>query len=75
MTHSKSTTDPDGRSAILLRAILVALAILPLGCNKDEQQASKEAAVSAQSEQPAIPPSQITPPQPASAPAAKPLTD
>ena len=78
MTHSKPPTDRYCRNFALIRAMLIALAILPAGCNKDEQQASKAPPAqppSAQSVQPATAPTESTPPQPTPAPAAKPLTD
>ncbi len=75
---TQSTTDPYRCNASVFRAMLIALAILPVGCNKDEQQASKAPPPAqppaTQSAPPAvIPPPQATPPQPA--PSAKPLTD
>ncbi len=78
MTHSKPPINRYCRNFALIRAMLIALAILPAGCNKDEQQASKAPPAqppSAQSVQPATAPSESAPPQPTPAPAAKPLTD
>ena len=78
MTHSKPPTNRYCRNFVLIRAMLIALAILPAGCNKDEQQASKAPPAqppSAQSVQPATAPTESAPPQPTPAPAAKPLTD
>ena len=78
MTHSKPPTDRYCRNFILIRAMLIALAILPAGCNKDEQQASKAPPAqppSAQSVQPTTAPTESMPVQPLPAAAAKPLTD
>lgn len=47
MTHSKPPTDLYCRNFAIIRAMLIVLAILPAGCNKDEQQASKAPAVPA----------------------------
>jgi hypothetical protein len=58
--------------------MLIALAILPAGCNKDEQQANKAPPAqppSAQSVQPTTAPTESTPVQPVPVAAAKPLTD
>jgi len=78
MTYSKPPTDRYYRNFVLIRAMLIALAILPAGCNKDEQQTSKTPPAqppSAQSLQPATAPTESTSPQTTPAPAAKPLTD
>jgi hypothetical protein len=79
MTHSKPPTDRYCRNFTVIRAMMIALAILPAGCNKGEQQASKAPPAqppSAQSVQPTtVPTGSSTPPQPTPAPAAKPLTD
>src|SRR5512139_2780024 len=56
MTHSKPPIYRYCRNFALIRAMLIALTILPAGCNKDEQQASKAPPAqppSAQSVQPA----------------------
>lgn len=75
---TQSKTDAYCRNVAVFRAMLIALAILPAGCNKDEQQASKAPTPAvqppaAQSAQPATPPPASLPPIPA--PAAKPLSD
>ena len=75
MNHSKSAADPCYRNVVVVRAMLIALAILPVGCNKDEQQASKAPPAqppAAQSVQPTTAPPES---KPTPAPAAKPLTD
>ncbi|MGZ8237357.1 MAG: DUF3300 domain-containing protein, partial [Methylobacter sp.] len=66
------------RNTAVLRAILIALAILQAGCNKDDQQGNKtppSQSPSAQNSQPVTPPAASMPVQPAPAPDAKPLTD
>ena len=78
MTHSKPPTDRSYRHFAVIRALLIALALLPAGCNKDEQQASKAPPAqppTAQSVQPATAPTESAPVQPAPVAAAKPLTD
>ena len=78
MTHSKPPTDRYCRNFALIRAMLIALALLPAGCNKDEQQASKTPPVqlpAEQSVQPATAATGSTPVQPVPVAAAKPLTD
>jgi hypothetical protein len=78
MTHSKPPTDRYCRNFVLIRVMLIALAVLPAGCNKDEQQANKAPPAqppSAQSIQPTTAPTESTPAQPAPVAAAKPLTD
>jgi uncharacterized membrane protein YgcG len=78
MTHSKPPTDRYCRNFAVIRALLIALAFLPAGCNKEDQQANKAPPAqppSAQSVQPTTAPTESTPPQPTPAPAAKPLTD
>jgi len=76
---TQSSTEPYCRNVAVLRAILITLAILPVGCNKDDQQASKAPpstqSPTAQNSQPATLPTESTPTQPVPAPAAKPLTD
>ena len=78
MIHSKPPTDRYCRNFALIRAILIALVILPSGCNKDEQQASKAPPAqppAAQSVQPTTAPPESTPAQPVPVSAAKPLND
>ena len=78
MTHSKTPTDRNCRNFTVIRtAMLIALALLPVGCNKDDQKTSKAppAQVSTQSVQPTAAPTESTPVQPAPVTAAKPLTD
>ncbi len=78
MTYSKPPTDRYCRNFAVIRAMLIALAILPAGCNKEDQQANKAPPAqppSAQSVQPTTAPTESTPAQPIPAPAAKPLTD
>ena len=82
MTHSKPPTDRSYRHFALIRAMLIALALLPAGCNKDDQQASKAPPAqppSAQSVQPATAPTEspsaVLKPQPGSRATAKPLSD
>ena len=41
MTHSNPPTDRYCRNFAVIRAMLIVLALLPTGCNKDEQQANK----------------------------------
>lgn len=41
MTHSKIAFDPNYIGSALFRAILIVLAILPVGCNKEEEQATQ----------------------------------
>ena len=75
MTHSKSPTDRYCRNFAVIRAMLIALVILPSGCNKDEQQANKAPPAqppSAQNAQPTTTPTESTP---APVAAAKPLND
>ncbi len=73
MTHSKPT-DRDCRSFAVIRAMLIALIILPAGCNKGDQQASKATPAQPPSAQ-NVPPTESAPALPVPAPAAKPLTD
>ena len=85
MIHHKSPIRRYYRSPAACRAVLIALALLPAGCNRDEQQASKAPAVqppAAQGGQPTTapaapqaPPVQPPPAAPAPPPTAKPLTD
>jgi hypothetical protein len=77
MTHSNPPTYCSYRHFALIRALLIVLALLPAGCNKDEQQVSKAppAQPSAQSVQPATAPSEATPAQPVPVAPAKPLSD
>ncbi|MGZ8930122.1 MAG: DUF3300 domain-containing protein, partial [Methylosarcina sp.] len=75
---TQPSTESHCRNAALLRAILIALAILQAGCNKDDQQGNKtppSQSPSVQNSQPVTPPVASMPVQPAPAPAAKPLTD
>ncbi|MGZ4999218.1 MAG: DUF3300 domain-containing protein [Methylomonas sp.] len=75
MTHYKPRTVPYCRYVFVLRAMVIPLAILTAGCDKDEQEAGKSQpatqAPPVQNVQPS--PSPQTPPQPA--PVSKPLTD
>jgi hypothetical protein len=73
MTHSKPT-DRYCRSFAVIRAMLIALIILPAGCNKGDQQASKTTPAQPPSAQ-NVPPTESVPSLPAPAPTAKPLTD
>lgn len=73
MTHSKPT-DRYCRSFAVIRAMLIALIILPAGCNKGDQQASKATPAQPPSAQ-NVSPTESVPSLPAPAPAAKPLTD
>ncbi len=66
MTHSKSPLDRYSRSTNVYRAVLILLALLPVGCNRDEQQASKAPPAAA---------TESTTAQPVSVAPAKPLTD
>ena len=79
MTHSKPPTDRYCRNFTLIRtAMLIALALLPVGCNKDDQQTSKAPPAqppSAQSVQPTSAATEPAPVQPSPVAAAKPLTD
>ena len=78
MTHSKPPTDRYCRNFAVIRAMLIALAILPAGCNKDEQQTSKALPAQppvAQSVQPTTAPTESPSAQPIPVAAAKPLTD
>ena len=78
MTHSKPPTDRSYRHFVLIRALLIVLALLPAGCNKDEQQSSKSPPAqppSAQSVPPATAPTEAAPAQPVPVAPAKPLTD
>lgn len=73
MIRHKSPIRRYRRSPAVCRAVLIALALLSAGCNRDEQQAGKAPAVQpspAQSGQ-----STSAPATPAPPPAAKPLTD
>jgi hypothetical protein len=75
MTHFKSLTDSYCLSTNLYRAVLISLALLPTGCNRDEQKAGKapsSQAPVAQSVQPTTAPTETAPSPAASA---KPLTD
>ena len=74
MTHSKPTTDRYCRNFALIRAMLIALALLPAGCNKDEQQTSKAPPAQPPSAQ-SVQPTESPPVQPVPVAAAKPLTD
>lgn len=74
----QSTFDPHVCNSALLRSMVIALAIMPLGCNKDEQQTSKTPPTQTpvvQSEPAVSSLPQAIPPQPTPAPTAKPLTD
>ena len=77
MTHSNPPTDRYCRNfSVIRKAMLIALALLPVGCNKDDQQTSKAPPAqlsSAQSMQPTSAPSESAPVQ--LAPVAKPLSD
>ena len=79
MTHSQTPTDRNCRNFTVIRtAMLIALALLPVGCNKDDQKTSKAPPAqppSAQSVQPTAAPTESTPVQPAPVTAAKPLSD
>jgi PBP1b-binding outer membrane lipoprotein LpoB len=79
MTHSKPPTDRYCRNFSAIRtAMLIALALLPVGCNKDDQQTSKVPPAqpsSAQSVQPTSAPTESAPVQLVPVAAAKPLTD
>jgi hypothetical protein len=68
MTHFKLFTDRYCLMTHIYRAVLISLALLPAGCNKDEQQASKAPPAQPPAAQSVTMPS--TPP-----PAVKPLTD
>ncbi|MBS1214989.1 MAG: hypothetical protein H6R26_3606, partial [Proteobacteria bacterium] len=84
MTRKSKTPGSPGKTDVY-RAVLMALALLPAGCNREDQQAGKAPPAqppSAQSAQPAAPQAPASAPQavqtpaaPAPAPAAKPLTD
>ncbi|MEI6069053.1 MAG: DUF3300 domain-containing protein [Methylococcaceae bacterium] len=79
MTHSNPPTDRYCRNfSVIRKAMFIALALLPVGCNKDDQQTSKAPPAqlsSAQSMQPTSAPSESAPIQPTPVAAAKPLTD
>jgi hypothetical protein len=67
MTHHKSPTRRDPRNSMPCRAVLIALALLPAGCNRDEQQAGKAPAAqrpAAQSGQPTSAPATPAPAAP-----------
>lgn len=87
MTHSKFTMGRYCRSFAIYHAVIIALALLPAGCNRDEQQAGKAPSSSpppaTQSEQPTTMPAPSLPtapqapasvPQSATTPATPPLS-
>jgi len=74
MTHSKSPTNRYCSNFAAFRAMLIALAFLPAGCNKDEQQASKAPPAQPPSAQ-SLQPTESTQAQSVPVAAAKPLTD
>ena len=75
MNHSKLLANRYCRNFAVIRAMLLALAFLPVGCNKDDQQASKAPPEQSPSVQSTTAPTESMPVQPVSLPAAKPLTD
>ena len=73
MTHSKVPTDRYcGNLSLIRTAILIALALLPVGCNKNDQKTSKAPPAQPASAQ-SVKPTESKPVQPT--PVAKPLTD
>lgn len=73
VASAQSTADSCPFNTVLWRAMLLALAILPTGCNKSDQEESQPPAT--QNVQPASPAPQTIPPPQATAPTNKPLTD
>jgi PBP1b-binding outer membrane lipoprotein LpoB len=74
MTHSKPPTDRYCPNFAVIRAMLIVLALLPAGCNKDDQQANKAPPAQPSSAQ-SVQPTESTQVQPVPVAAAKPLTD
>ncbi|MDO8939109.1 MAG: DUF3300 domain-containing protein [Methylicorpusculum sp.] len=73
MNHLKSTNDPYYCSAVLCRALLIALIILPAGCNKDDQESSKSPPTQPSAEQ-GVPPTDPMPVEQAPVVPVQPLT-
>jgi hypothetical protein len=74
MTYSNPPTDRYCRNFAVIRAMLIVLTILPIGCNKDEQHSSKAPPAQPPSAQ-SLPPTESTSAQSIPVATAKPLTD
>ncbi|MCD2452283.1 DUF3300 domain-containing protein [Methylicorpusculum oleiharenae] len=73
MKHLKSSNDHSYCRVVLCRALLMALIILPVGCNKEEQQPSKAPSAQPSATQ-SLPPAEPVPTEPPPVAPLQPMT-